>query len=150
MEFCSGTIVDLGLIETAFEILGVVSATSVSPTENLGRRFAVHVHPDETVPKTRRRDVRLVRDLVRILRKHIPDNRQNLEQGLSCVDLRTAIARRGQSALVLYQRARQHFRARVIERRADAGRADVDSENVFLRQDEEGILAVSSWLIAIG
>ena len=135
MKSRTGPIVNRDLIEASFQIAGISAASCIGPAEDLGGWLPVSIDTDKAVPEGTCRDVRLIGELIGVLGKYVGYKREDLSECLARVNLGTAVVGRGKRALVLHERVGQYPATLVIERRAHAGRADVETEDETLSQN---------------
>src|SRR5688572_26697596 len=125
MKASTSAVADGRLVKLLPEYGGLLAAAGVRPPEDLRRGFPFRVYADQAVPETARGNVRdLAFNRCRLL-EHIVDRSDDLVEGLVRVDLGTAVISGGQRPFVLNHRARQHIALVVVQRRTDAGSADV-------------------------
>ena len=133
----TGSIMDLRFVKFFPQRCHLFTAPRIGPAENFCRWLAFCIDADQTVPKRTRRNVAdLTLDLFRFPQNLI-DCRNDLIERFVGIDLRTAVIGRGQRALILNHRSRQHIAIVVIQRGAHARRADVQcKDEIFVQSNE--------------
>lgn len=131
MKSGTGAAMNGAFIKPFFQHGNLFAAARVGPAENFCGRFPFSIDADQAVPKAAGRNVRDVAFHVRGLFQYVIHRRNDLLERLSGFDLCSAFVRRGQRPLVLNHRARQYISSVVVQSRADAGGADIESKNVL-------------------